>query len=93
MFDRWRNTSDNAPMNTSIVKAVPSGDFEEISIHMPAWEETFLSLVRQRKRIKYGVYTMPNLSKAIQDELSKGSYCDFILENTDWHFLIPKHGH
>jgi hypothetical protein len=57
---------------------------------MPEWQQKFLGLVQQGKRIKYEVYTMPNLSQSIQDELSKRSYCVLILEKTDWHFLVPK---
>ncbi len=79
-------------MNRSIIKSPPPGDFEEISIEILGWQEKFMKLVQQGKRIKYEVYTMPNLSKAIQDELSKQGYCDFQLEDTDWHFLVPRSG-
>jgi hypothetical protein len=77
-------------MNFSMIKDVPPGDFEEISIQMPQWEKTFQTLVKQGKLIKYQVYSMPNLSESIQDELSKGKYCNFVLEDSDWHFLVPK---
>jgi hypothetical protein len=78
-------------VNASIIKAVPPGDFEEISIHLPDWKTQFLTFVQQRKRIKYDAYTMPNISKEIQEELSKRSYCDLILERDHCqHFLVPK---
>ena len=77
-------------MNTILIKSVPPGDFEEVSIHMPDWQERFLMLVQERKPIKYDVDTMPNLSKDIKDELDKRSYCHLILESDqDQHFLTP----
>ena len=57
---------------------------------MPDWEARFLKLAQEKKPIKYDVYTMPTLSKDIQDELGKQGYCHWILENnTDKHFLTP----
>jgi hypothetical protein len=80
-------------MNTIIIKSVPSGDFHDISIHMPDWQARFLKLVQERKPIKYDVYTMPNLSKDIQDELSKQHYCQLVLESdNDQRFLTPTSG-
>ena len=77
-------------MNAFISRTVPAGDFEEISIEMPEWKSTFLSLVEQGKRIKYNVHTMPTIAKDIRTELSKRSYCDFILDrDRDHHFLVP----
>lgn len=82
-------------MNTMLVKSVPVGDFEEVSIVAPNdkpydFRALFLKLIQERKRIKYDVHTMPNLSKEIQDELSKQSYIHLILETDhDKHFLIP----
>jgi hypothetical protein len=78
-------------VNTSIIKAVPSGDFEEISIHMHEWETRFMTLVREGKRIKYSKHSMPNIPKDIQNELGRMGYCDLIVEQDHWqHFLeIP----
>ena len=77
-------------MFTMLVKSIPPGDFEKVSIHMPDWSARFLRLIQDRKPIKYDVYTMPNLSKDILDELSKQSYCHLILESdNDQHFLTP----
>ena len=77
-------------MNTILIKSVPPGDFEEISIHMPDWQARFLKLIQERKPVKYDVYTMPTLSANVQDELSKQHYCHLILENDhDKHFLTP----
>jgi len=77
-------------MNTILVKSVPPGDFKEVSIHMPDWQARFLKLVQERKPVKHDVYTMPNLSKEIQGELSRQSYCHLILESdNDKHFLTP----
>jgi hypothetical protein len=78
-------------MNTVIIKSVPQGDFEEISIYMPDWQSRFLKLVQEEKLIKYDVYTMPTLSKEVQEELSKRSYCHLILDSDkDKHFLVPR---
>lgn len=78
-------------MNHIIIKTVPPGDFEDISIEMPDWQARFLKLVQDEKHLKYDVYTMPNPSKEIQDELSKRGYRDFILDgDKDQHFLAPK---
>ena len=81
----------NQPMNTRIIRAAPSGGFEEISIEMPfaQWRDTFLGWVRQRKPVKYELHNMPVLSKAMEHELAEQRYVHFILENTDWHFLVP----
>ena len=81
-------------MNYSFIKAVPSGDFEEISIHMHEWETKFMTLVREGKRIKYSIQTMPNIPKDIQNELGKMGYCKLILEQDQrQHFLeIPPAG-
>jgi hypothetical protein len=77
-------------MNTILINSIPPGEFEEVSIHMPDWQARLLKLVQGRKPIKYDVDTMPNLSKDIQDELGKRSYCHLILESDqDQHFLRP----
>jgi len=77
-------------MNTILIKSVPPGDFEEVTIQMADWQAHFLKLVQERKPIKYDVYTMPTLSKDIEDELSRQSYCHLILESDhDKHFLRP----
>lgn len=77
-------------MNTALIKTVPSGDFEEVSIHMPDWQAHFMRLVQEKKRIKFGLYTMPIIPKDIRDELSRQTYRDLILEHDHWHhFLVP----
>jgi len=77
-------------VNIILIKSVPPGDFEQISIQMPDWQARFLKLVQERKPVKYDVYTMPTLSKDIQDELSRQSYCHLILQSDhDKHFLTP----
>ena len=77
-------------MNTILIKSVPPGDFEEVSIHMADWQARFLTLIQKEARIKYDVYAMPTLSKDIQDELSRQRYCHFILESDHGkHFLAP----
>ena len=78
-------------MNTALVKSVPEGEFEEVSIEHPNWREAFEALITQRKPIRYQVYTMPNLSREIQDALNKQSYVHLILESDQWqHFLVPR---
>jgi len=74
-----------------IIKTVPAGDFEEISIHMPDWKTKFLSLALQGKHIKYYVHTMPTIPKDIFAELRGMRYFDLILEGEcRQHFLIPR---
>ena len=76
-------------MNTVIVKTVPAGVFEEISIEMPDRKATFLNLIQQGKRIHYDAQTVPTITEDTRGELNKGNYCDFILERDhDQHFLI-----
>ena len=78
-------------MNTALIKSAPPGKFEEISIHTPDWHAQFLQFVRERKPIKYDLYSMPNIPDEIQAELSRQSYSDHILEENHWqHFLVPK---
>lgn len=78
-------------MNTIVTKSVPQGDYEEISIHMHDWQARFLKLVQEERPIRYDVYTMPNLSKETQDELSKRGYRHLILDSDkDQHFLAPR---
>ena len=78
-------------VNTIIVKSLSAGDFEEISIQMADWQARFLKLVQEQKPIRYDVYTMPNLSGEIEEELSKHGYRHLILDDDkDQHFLAPR---
>ena len=78
-------------MNTALVKSVPEGEFEEVSIEHPGWREAFEAHITQRKPIKYQVYNMPNLSQEIKDALNKQNYLHLILESDHWqHFLVPR---
>jgi hypothetical protein len=78
-------------MITAITTSIPPGEFEEVSTHMPDWQARFLKLVQEGKRIKYGLYTMPNIPTNIQSELSRRSYSQLILDEDNWqHFLIPQ---
>lgn len=77
-------------MNTAIVKLVPQGDFEAVSVETHD-EKDFLSLINQQKGIKYQTFEWPNLSKKIQDELSKRNYIALILESDhSQYFLVPR---
>ena len=77
-------------MKPFIVKLVPKGDFEKISIEMQDWETRFPFLINQRIGIKYDVYEMPTLSTEIQELLVEQKYVHLALESdTDQHFLIP----
>ena len=72
------------------VALVSKGDFEEVSIEMNEWQHRLQSLVSQRRSIKYDPYTMPNLSKEIQDELARQEYVHRVLESDDdQQFLMP----
>lgn len=77
-------------MKPFIIKLVPKGDFEKISIKMPDWLIRFPSLISQRIGIKYDVYGMPTLSTEIQESLTAQKYIHLVLEsNTNQHFLVP----
>jgi len=77
-------------MKPFIVKLVPKGDFEKISIEMPDWLTRFSSLISQRVGIKYDVYEMPTLSAELQELLVEQKYVHLALESdTDQHFLVP----
>jgi hypothetical protein len=77
-------------MNLQIINTTPPGDFEEVSIHMQKWEDAFLNFVRQRKRIKYWLSTMPTIPENVQKELNEKRYRDLVLEQDKWqHFLVP----
>lgn len=77
-------------MKPFIVKLVPKGDFEKISIEMPDWLTRFPTLISQRIAIKYDGYEMPTLSAEIQKLLVDQKYVHLVLESDlDQHFLIP----
>ena len=77
-------------MKPFIVKLVPKGDFEKISIETPDWLTRFPSLISQRIGIKYDVFEMPTLSGEIQELLVRQKYVHLVLESdTDQHFLVP----
>ena len=76
-------------MNQSIIKPEPSGDFESISIYQPDWEQRFLSLVSEKKSIRYRLHEMPNFPTSVEQELGKNGYVQLILESDRWQrFLI-----
>ena len=77
-------------MNTFLVKAVPQGEFAEVSVLMKGWETKFQTLVSQNRLIKYDMYPQPNLPQEVQNRLEQQGYCDQIVENDRWqHFLLP----
>lgn len=77
-------------MKPNIVKSVPKGDFQTISIEMPDWKNVFLSFISQKAKIKYLLAEMPTLSAEIQGELINQKYVHLALESDDWqHFLVP----
>lgn len=77
-------------VNTTTTKTVPSGTFEEVGVHIDAWQSTFLALVRARKRIRYFLPEMPTIPDEICRELSAQGYIEVRLEVDDYHrFLVP----
>lgn len=90
-------------MNFKLVDSVPTGEFEEINIDQQFvnqtedYEQRFasfldrvLSLIQQKKPMKYTVAGMPTLPKKIADVLAKQNYEHQILKSdTDLHFLVP----
>ena len=78
-------------MNAQIIKSVPKDKFEDVSIEVDGWQEKFLSLIREHRKIKYDIYTMPTISDELRKELVKSNYTELILESDhSQHFLIPK---
>ena len=91
-------------MNYKLIDSVPNGDFEEINIDQQFdikaenYEQRFslfidrvLSLIEQRRPIKYTNAGMPNPPKKIEDALVKQNYEHQILKSdTDFHFLVPR---
>jgi hypothetical protein len=77
-------------MNTILTKTVPALNFKEVSIHIPSWQNLFITFVEDEQPIKYDVYTMPVIPAEIQDELNKRCYVHLILgSDNDQHFLVP----
>lgn len=77
-------------MNTSLVKAVPPGDFAEISVLMNGWQTKFESLVSENRPIKYDMYPMPGIPPELCRRLDQQGYTDLVLEKDQWqHFLVP----
>ena len=81
------------PMKRKVVKDVPLGDFEEISILMPQWATRFFALVANKRLIKFNLLNMPTLGQDIRNALNQKGYRELILQDDhDQHFLIPKDG-
>ena len=79
-------------MNTAVIPTVPTDadQYDEISTNMDDWQTAFLNLIRQKRRIRYGRYTMPRIPDEIKDELSKSGYRDITVMGDHWqHYLVP----
>ena len=77
-------------MNTSLVKAVPQGDFVEVSALFKGWETRFQMLVSQNRSIKYDMYPMSGIPPELIIRLQAQGYEDLVLESDRWqHFLVP----
>jgi hypothetical protein len=102
-FDFEQRHCFNKDVNYTLIDSVPKGVFEEISIDQQFinktddYEERFslfidrvLSLIEQRKPIKYTLAGMPTLPKKIIDALVKQNYEHQILKSdNNFHFLVP----
>jgi hypothetical protein len=91
-------------MNYKLIDSVPKGEFEEINIDQQFANKTddykeryslfinrVLSLIEQRKPIKYTSAGMPTLDKKIEDALVKQIFEHQILKSDpDLHFLVPR---
>jgi hypothetical protein len=78
------------PYRKLLVESIPEGNFKEVSIEQPKWENKFLSLIENKQHIKYDIYSMPNLSYEVKEALGKGYYRDLVCKkNTDIHYLMP----
>jgi hypothetical protein len=77
-------------MNTSLVKAVPQGDFAEVSVLTKGWQSRLLLLVSEKRPIRYDLYPFPAMPEEVGMNLAENGYHDLILENDRWqHFLMP----
>jgi len=77
-------------MNESLVKAMPPGNFVEVSALARDWQDTLRTLVSQRQNIKYDFYPLPGIPEELRSLLKQHGYQDFVLESDQWqHFLVP----
>jgi len=78
-------------VNQIILKEIPQGEFETVSIEQEACEDRFLQLVNERKPIRYSVFEMPVIPPNVEGEIEKGGYVLGRLESDqDECFLIPR---
>ncbi len=78
-------------MNTSFVKSVPQGNFEEVSVLMRDWQMKFEALLSAGRPIKIDVYPSPNALSSVSQRLDQRGYRDLVIENDRWqHFLLPE---
>jgi nicotinamidase-related amidase len=103
-FDFGQKHCFNADMNCKLIDSVPKGEFEEINIDQQFANKTddykeryslfidrVLSLIEQRKPIKYTSAGLPTLDKIIEDALIKQNFEHQILKSDpDFHFLVPR---
>jgi len=79
-------------MKIEVIPALPPDvyQYQEISANSPDWKERFLNLIRQKKQIKYGRYTLQEIPKEIEIELIENGYKDVVVKGDIWqHFLVP----
>lgn len=77
-------------MNTSLVKSIPQGNFEEVSVLMHDWQNKFEALLSEHRPIKIDVYPSPNALSSVSQRLDQHGYHDLVIENDRWqHFLLP----
>ena len=77
-------------MNTSLVKAVPEGDFADVSVLTKDWQTKLRLLVSEKRPIRYDLYPLPVIPKEVGTNLDENGYSDLVLENDRWqHFLLP----
>jgi len=77
-------------MNSSLVKAVPRGEFADVSVLMNNWETKLEALVSQNRPIRYDHYPLSGIPLDIQYQLDQRGYLELVLENDRWqHFLVP----
>jgi len=77
-------------MYTSLVKAVPQGEFADVSVLTKDWQSRLLMLVSEKRPIRYDLYPLPVMPKDVGANLDENGYHDLVLENDRWqHFLVP----
>jgi hypothetical protein len=77
-------------MNVSLVKTVPQGEFEEVSVLKDGWRDKFQSLVSRNRPLKFDMYPKKGIPEEVKAILEQRGYNALVPLNDRWqHFLLP----